>query len=72
MEKNVGQYDRVVRLGLGVGLLIAGILGEAGLFGSGSLVVGLGVVSILIGAILAVTGLTQTCLIYSPLGIDTS
>jgi hypothetical protein len=72
MEKNVGQYDRVIRLGLGVGLLIAGILGEAGLFGSGSLVVGLGVVSILIGAILAVTGLTQTCLIYSPLGIDTS
>lgn len=72
MEKNVGQYDRTVRLGLGTGLLIAGILGVSGLFGSGPIVVGLGAVSILIGAILAVTGLTQTCLLYSPLGIDTS
>lgn len=72
MDNNVGQYDRVVRVGLGTGLLIAGILGVAGLFGLGTLVGGLGVVFILIGAILAVTGLTQTCPIYSQLGFDTT
>ena len=71
MDKNVGHIDRIVRMGLGVGLLIAGVLGVAGLFGTGSLSVGLGVLVIVIGAVLAVTGLTETCLIYSVFGIDT-
>ncbi|MFP4530676.1 MAG: DUF2892 domain-containing protein [Halodesulfurarchaeum sp.] len=71
MEKNVGHYDRVVRLGLGVGLLIVGVLGVAGLFGPGSFTIGFGIVAIVLGAVLSVTGLTESCLIYAALGIDT-
>lgn len=71
MEKNVGHFDRVVRLGLGVGLLIVGVLGVAGLFGPGTLTIGLGIGAIVVGAVLSVTGLTESCLIYSVLGIDT-
>lgn len=73
MDKNVGHYDRVIRIGLGVGLLIVGVLGLAGLFGpSGSTMLAAGVLIIVIGAVLAVTGLTQSCPLYSVAGISTS
>ncbi len=73
MDQNVGDYDRTIRLGLGVGLLIIGVLALTGLFGSvSSMMMGAGIVLALVGAILAVTGLTQTCPLYSVLDMDTT
>mgnify|MGYP002338718392 CR=1 FL=1 len=72
MDRNVGHYDRVVRLGLGIGLLIIGLLGLTGLFGSvGTAMMAVAVVLIFVGAVLATTGLTESCPIYSAVGIDT-
>lgn len=73
MDQNVGRSDRIVRVGLGTGLLIVGVLAFAGLFGVGSSPAMLVVkfVLVLLGAVLAVTGLTQSCPIYSVLGMNT-
>lgn len=73
MEQNVGRSDKIVRMGLGTGLLIVGILSFTGIFGLGSspLMLGVKFVIVLVGAVLAVTGLTQSCPIYSALGMNT-
>lgn len=73
MELNVGQYDRVLRVGIGSGLLIIGVLAFGGLFGIGEspLMLLLKFLVTLLGAVLAVTGLSQTCPVYSATGLDT-
>ena len=76
MEQNVGGYDRIGRLVVGMILLIVGIAGFA--VGSAvSLAVGpipqavaAGIV-LLVGAVLVVTGYLQQCPINRQLGIDT-
>ena len=73
MDTNVGDYDRSVRLGLGSGLLIVGVLALTGIFGTVTTpMMVVGIVLSLVGAVLAVTGLTRTCPIYSVLDMDTS
>lgn len=73
MDRNVGQYDRVIRVGIGSGLLVAGVLAFGGLFGIGESLqmVALKFIVTLFGAVLAVTGLSQTCPVYSVTGLDT-
>jgi hypothetical protein len=72
MKKNVGGYDRIARLVIGPVLLLAagGIyfeyLAVAGLLGA-SLIVA----SLVVGAVLLVTGATQVCPLNSLLGFDT-
>jgi len=76
MEKNVGGYDRIGRLVVGMVLLIVGIAGIA--VGSAvNLAVGpipqtvAAAILLLVGAILVVTGYLQQCPINSQLGINT-
>jgi len=74
MEKNVGSLDRTVRIGLGALLVIVGIAGYAGFVVLAWIGIGQALASVIvfaIGAILLVTGLASTCLIYSVLGVDT-
>ncbi|MFW5959393.1 MAG: YgaP family membrane protein [Natronomonas sp.] len=74
MKKNVGGIDRLGRLVIGAILVLVAIAGYAGLF---VLAVGplpqafTAVIVFLIGAILLVTGLVQTCPINALLGLDT-
>lgn len=66
IKRNVGVLDRIVRVGLGLLLLPAGLLLLGGLQGS---VVGL--VTTAIGAIGLLTGLTGYCILYTVFGINT-
>jgi len=74
LEPNVGPVDRYVRVALGALLLVVGILGTAGQL---TLAVGpvpqalAAPVVVVAGAVLAVTGLARTCLVYEALGGDT-
>lgn len=74
MEQNVGGLDRNLRIGVGSVLLVVGILSIAGVFatGGGTAMMALRVLVVLVGAILAVTGLTRTCLVNRALGINTA
>ena len=73
MQKNVGGYDRNLRIVAGIVLLAIGIATLGGLLtlagGTAGPVLAIGLV--LVGAILLVTGAVQTCPINSALGIDT-
>ncbi|MFB6130334.1 MAG: DUF2892 domain-containing protein [Salinigranum sp.] len=74
MQKNVGGYDRIVRLVLGLLLVVVGVAGYAGLLALavGPIPQALGsVIAFLVGAILLVTGYTETCLLYLPFGFST-
>jgi len=74
IQPNVGDTDRLVRVAVGALLLVIGILGYAGTITTavGPLPQALtSLVLVLAGAILAVTGLTRTCLIYKGLGFST-
>jgi hypothetical protein len=68
MERNVGGTDRLVRLVAGA---LVGLLGIAAL--AGMLQVGpvAGALALLVGVVLVGTALTQTCLAYKILGVDT-
>lgn len=72
MEKNVGGYDRVLRLVFGPILIIAALaiyleaLVVTGLLGAALIVAGL-----LVGAVFVVTGATQKCPLNSVLGFNT-
>lgn len=66
MEKNVGYADRIARLVIGIVLLIGGIYGY-----TANMNMVLVAVVLLIGAILVVTGATQSCLLYTLLGMST-
>ncbi|AKH97460.1 YgaP family membrane protein [Halanaeroarchaeum sulfurireducens] len=73
MDKNVGRYDRLLRIGIGSVLLIVGILSFTGAIptGSATAILAFQFIVILIGAILSVTGLLQTCPVYTALGTNT-
>ena len=73
MDRNVGGFDRTLRIALGAVLLIVGILSFAGVFaaGGGTGMLVLRSLVVVVGAIFAVTGLLQTCPINSLLGINT-
>ena len=61
MKQNVGNIDRVLRIVLGV------VLGVVGFLVQGALAV----VSLILGAVLLITGLVGRCGLYLPFGINT-
>lgn len=74
MKKNVGGMDRLARLVIGAILVVVALAGYAGVFvlAVGPLPQALtAVVVFLVGAILLVTGLVQTCPINGLLGLNT-
>ncbi len=62
-ETNEGMTDRIARIAIGITFLAAGVY-----FGWMTL---LGIISVVIGAIFFVTGLTGFCLIYKLFGVST-
>lgn len=68
MEQNVGSLDGTVRIGIGILALVAGVLAVGGYWAAG---VAVGVLALLVGAIMLVTGTTKRCPIYAGAGIDT-
>jgi len=64
MTRNVGPEDRVVRIVVAIGLAILIFVGV--LEGTAAMVAGV------VAAILLVTGLLGTCLLYKLVGIDTA
>lgn len=69
MNKNVGGIDRTGRIVIGTVLLVAGLAAVAGLWEIGAVV---GVVGLVVGGILLVTGTTQRCPLNEVAGIDTT
>jgi Protein of unknown function (DUF2892) len=67
-EKNVGSWDRGARLVVGPVLLFVGI---AAVLGAIALAPVLIAISLVVGAILTVTGFTQKCPLNQLLGINT-
>ncbi|MGM0371514.1 MAG: YgaP family membrane protein [Halobacteriota archaeon] len=68
MEPNVGETDRTLRLAAG---MLLGILGAIGALGQATFSPLIGVLLLVVGLVLLGTGLTRSCLLYRPLGIDT-
>jgi hypothetical protein len=64
MDRNIGPEDRVVRIVVGIALAI--VLYLQVLTGTAAIVAGV------IAAYALLSGLLARCLIYKPLGIDTS
>jgi hypothetical protein len=73
MEKNVGGYDRLARFVVGPVLLLLGGAGLAGFvtLAAGTLGLALAGLALIVGAILAVTAVTQKCPLNSTLGLNT-
>lgn len=69
MQQNVGGYDRLVRLVVGALLILVGVAGYAGAIAVGA---ALSIVILLVGVILAGTGLARTCLFYRLVGFSTA
>lgn len=67
-NKNVGGWDRILRLVLGPFLLALAIAGALEALVLGPVVL---VASAIVGAVLTVTGLTQKCPLSQVLGMDT-
>jgi drug/metabolite transporter (DMT)-like permease len=67
MERNVGATEKLGRVAVGAVLLVVGVVVVGGMVDVTPVV---GVLAALAGAILAVTGLTQSCPIYSSLGVN--
>ena len=67
MTTNVGTVDRGVRLVLGVALIAAALFSGLTIFDGAVVKYG----AILVGVVLAVTGLMRTCPAYSIFGIRT-
>ncbi|WP_085309952.1 YgaP family membrane protein [Planktotalea arctica] len=67
MTTNVGTVDRGVRLVLGVALIAAALFSGLTIFDGAVMKYG----AILVGVVLAVTGLMRTCPAYSIFGIRT-
>ncbi len=65
MAINVGTVDRAIRLALGVALIAAALLSGWAIF-DGAVVK---YITIIVGLVLAVTGLMRTCPAYAILGI---
>ena len=73
MQKNVGGYDRTARFVLGPILIAVGVAALGGLLtlAAGTLGVVLAGAAVLIGAVLTVTAMTQTCPLNSAIGLNT-
>jgi hypothetical protein len=69
MEQNVGIADRYVRIVLGLAL---GALGGAGLAGYWATNTVIAAVLLVVGVVFLGTGLTRSCLLYRPFGINTN
>jgi len=73
MERNVGNTDKLVRIVLGIVAIIGAVAlfaGVGGLSGTvGTIVVPL--LLAVVGAVLVVTGYTQSCPAYQVLGLRT-
>ncbi|MDG5776642.1 DUF2892 domain-containing protein [Haloarculaceae archaeon H-GB2-1] len=67
-EKNVGSWDRLLRLIVGPVLLIVSAAAALGVVALSPVVIAL---SAIVGAILTVTGTTQKCPLNNLLGINT-
>jgi hypothetical protein len=63
MKRNVGTVDRIVRVIAGIAMLLVGFLVIEGVAG---VVVGA------IGAVVLLTGVIGSCLLYVPFKIDTN
>lgn len=68
MTTNVGSVDRGVRLVLGVALIVAALFSGLTIFDGAVMKYG----AILVGVVVALTGLMRTCPMYSIFGIRTS
>ena len=68
MEKNVGGLDRTARLVVGPLLALLGVAALLEAIPGGTAV---GAVLLVVGAVLAGTGLTQRCLLHRVFGINT-
>ena len=62
MKENVGTVDRTLRVVFGIALALAGWLGAGG---------ALGIILIVVGLVLIVTGLMSSCPLYSVAGLST-
>ncbi|MDS0296323.1 YgaP family membrane protein [Halogeometricum luteum] len=73
MQKNVGGYDRIARLVVGPLLVVFGAaaLGGGITVAAGTLGLALAGIALVVGAVLAVTGVAQKCPLNRALGIDT-
>ena len=68
MDKNVGGLDRTARLLIGSLLVLGTAAGFAGFFELG---LTLGLLGLLAGGILVVTGATERCPLWLALGVNT-
>jgi type IV secretory pathway TrbD component len=68
MERNVGDTDQTLRLALGLLSLVLGVTTVLGQMAWNPV---FGVLLLVLAVVLLVTGATQKCLLYGPLGIDT-
>ena len=73
LDKNVGGIDRNFRIVAGFVLMVFSILSIAGIIASGSgiFLTAMRIVVLVIGIVLAVTGITCTCPFNSFIGINT-
>jgi hypothetical protein len=75
MQVNVGGYDRIARIAVGLLLAVVGVAGYAGVvaLALGPLPQALAsVLAFVAGAILLGTGLARTCLLYRIVGFSTA
>lgn len=68
MENNIGEPDRLLRIGLGLVLLAVGVTVFTGIVATAPLA---GIVAAVIGLVLLATGTMRMCPIYRILGVDT-
>jgi uncharacterized membrane protein YphA (DoxX/SURF4 family) len=64
---NVGSFDRILRLVLGIALIIIPFVGGFGIFAG----LAAKIIAVVIGAVLVVTGLSGSCPLYSLFGLRT-
>ncbi|MCP5086235.1 MAG: DUF2892 domain-containing protein [Rhodobacteraceae bacterium] len=68
MTKNLGTWDRLVRGGLGLLMLVAAIFTPASDFASPVMYYAV----IAIGVVLVATAVMKSCIVYTVLGISTA
>ncbi|MFB6184847.1 MAG: DUF2892 domain-containing protein [Haloarculaceae archaeon] len=69
MQKNVGGMDRLGRVVVGIVALLVGVATLAGYLSFGTVA---GVVALVVGAVLFVTGVIQKCPLNEIAGVDTT
>lgn len=62
MEKNLGQFDRIIRVVVGVALIVISLTLLSGI---------LKFVLLVLGIIFLITSAIGSCCLYKPLGINT-